>query len=168
MYVKKNKFNFLFSVFLVFIILINFNSCKSKVNNSIIIQSSDIEYYPANFELLNLPENRIEIIRFHHTEECDDCFIIGNAFLSILKKEYSELCQKGIITYRAVNSELLSNKSLCEKYESLEEDLVLNTVINNKDNLSHLHDLWLLTKDLEKLNSKIKELLDKELQNIVE
>jgi len=77
-----------------------------------------------------------------------------------------ELFQKSIVTYRLVNSELLSNKSLCEKYESLEEDLVFKVVINNQDNLSHLHDLWLLTKDLEKLNLKIKELINKQLQNI--
>ena len=77
-----------------------------------------------------------------------------------------ELFQKSIVTYRLVNSELLSNKSLCEKYESLEEDPVFKVVINNQDNLSHLHDLWLLTKDLEKLNLKIKELINKQLQNI--
>jgi hypothetical protein len=163
MFIKKNK---LFGLFLIFIILITLNSCKSRNSYSIITKSLDIEYYPENFEYLNLPDNRIEIIRFHHTLECDDCFIIGNAFLSILKKDYTDLCEKGIITYRAVNSELLSNKPLCEKYESLEEDLVLNVVIDNQDNLSHLHDLWLLTDDLEKLNSKITEILNKDLQNI--
>jgi len=166
MYIKKNKLYKVFGLFLIILLLINYSSCKS--NSSLkIAESLDIEYYPADFEFLNLPENRIEIVRFHHTVECDDCFIIGKAFLSILNVDYADLCKIGTITYRAVNSELLSNKPLCEKYESLEEDLVLNAVINNKDNLYHLHDLWLLTDDLEKLNIKIKEILNKELLNIV-
>jgi hypothetical protein len=155
-----------FFIVLIFSILFSLYGCKLNNNKEIIKKSPDIEYFPENFEDINLPDNRIEIVRFHHTVECKDCLVLGNVVLSILKKDYEDACKNGIITYRSANSELLSNKPLCEKYESLEEDLVFNIVLNNKDQISHHHELWLLASEQKKLEEKLSELLKKEIETI--
>jgi sortase (surface protein transpeptidase) len=150
----------------ILLISISLNACgvASKKNEHKAIQT--IRYYPPNYEKLDLPSTRLDLLRFHHTEECEDCFLIGEAVLDILNKEYSLELEQGFITYRVVNSEYLENKPLLMQYGVMEEDFVTHTLGTEVDKIEQHHDLWLITKDSIQLRQALVQIIKERLQLI--
>ena len=113
-----------------------------------------------------MPPTRLDLLRFHHTEECEECFLIGEAVLDILNKEYSPELEQGLITYRAVNSEYLENKPLLLHYGVMEEDFVTNVLSPTLDQIDQHHELWLITKDSSQLRQALLQIIQERFELI--
>lgn len=148
------------------LISISLNACGVPGKKNEYKEIQTIRYHPSNYQELDLPSTRLDLVRFHHTEECEECFLIGEAVLDILNKEYSQELERGMITYRAVNSEYLENKPLLLHYGVMEEDFVTNVLSPTIDQIEQHHDLWLITKDSTQLRQALLQIIEERLELI--
>lgn len=152
---KKKMIVSLLLVSLVFI-----SSCMPKpkvpINEP---EVKSVEYYLPEWENKEHPAKRIEIVRFHHTVECRDCSIIGHFVLFLLKQEFQKECEEGLIIYRSVNSDLLENQSLLEKYNVLEEDFIINVVQGEKESFVHDEMPFKLAREGKDLTPYLRKII---------
>jgi hypothetical protein len=151
------------------VLVLSMNACRttqqtSQQKHNTLAQT--IRYYPAHYLDMDLPTERLDLVRFHHTEECDDCFLIGEAVLDVLNHEYSHELEQGLITYRVVNSEYLENKPLLLKYEVMEEDFATHTLSSSLDQIEQHHDLWLITDNKLLLRQALLQIIQERLKLI--
>jgi hypothetical protein len=141
-------------------------SCMPKPRVPIGGEVKSVEYYLPKWETEEHPEKRIEILRFHHTVECKDCATIGQFVIFLLKKEYQKECESGLIIYRSVNSDLLENKSLLDKYNVLEEDFVINVVNGEKESIVHDEEPFKLAKNGKDLTPYLRKVFSDGLKSL--
>jgi len=141
-------------------------SCRSLSPNFPAKQIKSLEYYLPEWEGTELPSNRIEILRFHHTVECKDCATIGHFVVYLLKKEYQKECQEGRIVYLSVNSDMLENKPLLDKFNVLEEDFVVSFVSGDKEDIRHEVVPFKLAKEGKDLTPFLRKILQEGLSKI--
>jgi len=154
---------------LLMVLVLSMNACQATQQISRQkqkVSAQTIRYYPAHYLDMDLPTERLDLVRFHHTEECDDCLLIGEAVLDILSQEYSHELEQGRITYRAVNSEYLENKPLLLKYEVMEEDFATHTLSSSLDQIEQHHVLWLITDNKLLLRQALLQIIQERLKLI--
>ncbi len=125
-------------------------------------------YFPENYLEVELPEQRLEILHFHHTIECIECYLIGEALMELLTNNYQEEVNRGLITYRRINSEYLENKPILFDYAVMEEDFITHIMTEELDQITQHHYLWpmalehseLLKPTLAEIISEYMELLN--------
>lgn len=127
---------------------------------------SPIIWYLPEWEWEELPESRIELLRFHHTVECEDCRMLGEMVLYLLQNTFSQEAREGKIIYQSINSELFENKPLLQHYEVMEEDFVINFVNKGTESVNHDPKPLGLAKQADQLHLYLKDLLQKELKKL--
>lgn len=158
----KNKWVVLGLIF----VSISLSACIPKPRVPIGGEVKSVEYYLPEWEFKDHPEKRIEIVRFHHTVECKDCATIGHFVIFLLKKEFQKECQDGLIIYRSVNSELLENSHLLDKYNVQEEDFVINIVNGENESIVHDEEPFKLAKDGKDLTPYLRKIFTEGLKNL--
>jgi len=151
---------------LLLMVMISAISCMPKPRMPLGEKIKSVEYYLPEWEFQDHPEKRIEIVRFHHSVECRDCSTIGHFVIFLLKKEYQKECEEGLIIYRSVNSDLLENKPLLEKYDVLEEDFVINIVNGEKEIIKHEETPFKLARDGKDITPYLRNVLSEGLKSI--
>lgn len=141
----------------VIVLIFSLISCIPKPRIPLVSPVKSVEYYLPKWEFIDHPEKRIEILRFHHNVECRDCTTIGHFAIYLLKKEFQKECEKGLLIYRSVNSDLLENKPLLDKYNVLEEDFVVNIVNGEKESIVHDETPFKLAKDGKDLTPYLRK-----------
>jgi hypothetical protein len=163
---NRQRFAYL-KIGLVLILLLLFSGCvvfpgTVKPNQPYVT----VRYYPENFFENELLEFRLDVLRFHHTDECFECLTIGEALLDLLKEDFADDVAQGTITYRAVNSEYFENKPLLMKYGVMEEDFVTHLISQDQDLIQQHHDLWLIAQNDEELRLALKEIIQSLLNQL--
>ena len=152
---------------LVLILLLLITGCRKNTE-----RASDkpkmisIVWYLPEWDTLELPENRVELLRFHHTVECEDCRMLGEMILYLLQKTFAEEAKQGKIIYKSINSELLENKPLLDHFQVMEEDFVINVVKQEEENVTHDPEPLGLAKEADKLYIYLKALLSDHLSKL--
>lgn len=123
-----------------------------------------VEYYLPMWEDKDPPDIRVDMLHFHHTVQCNDCSIIGNAVLALLKEEYQQECEEGQIVYRSVNSDLLENKPLLDHYEVLEEDFIISIVNGEKETVVHDEAPFRLAREGKDLTPYLRKVITERLK----
>ncbi len=154
----KKFYSFMTIFCLCFILFMS--SCRFGAPQTRSPIAPSIRYYPENYLQMDLPEYRLDLVRFHHTVECEDCYLIGEAILDVLEKDYSSELSQGIITYRTVNSEYLENKPLLLQYSVMEEDFVSHLISPDHNEIKQHHDLWLMVDDDEQLRHELTIIIE--------
>jgi len=148
----------------LFIVVLLFSGCtKQDIRPVSAPKVIPIVWYPAEWESQEPPENRIELLRFHHTIECEDCRMVGEMVLYILQNTFSEQAKKGIIIYKSINSELLENKPMLDHFQVMEEDFVVNIVTGEQESITHDPEPLALAKEADKLHLYLKKMLSDHL-----
>lgn len=114
----------------------------------------------------DLPTQRIEILRFHHSVECKDCATIGHFVVYLLKKEFQTECESGKVIYLSVNSDMLENKPLLDKFNVLEEDFVVSIVKGDKEEIRHDVTPFQLARDGKDLTPFLRKTIQEGLNKI--
>lgn len=125
-----------------------------------------VVWFSPEWENQDLPTNRIELLRFHHTVECQDCKMVGEMILFLLQNEFTSETKSGTIIYKSINSELLENKPILQHFEVYEEDFVINRVLDGQETIYHDPKPLELAKEADKLHQYLKELMISELTKL--
>jgi len=151
----------------VILLLFIFTGCHiqpcNKAEKPVI---NPVVWYLPEWEWEELPESRIELLRFHHTVECEDCRMVGEMVLFLLQNTFSQESKDGKIIYKSINSELLENKPLLQHFEVMEEDFVINLVHHGEETIHHDPKPLELAKQADQLHLYLKELLRTELNKL--
>jgi hypothetical protein len=153
-------------VLMLIVMVFSLTSCIPKPRVPIGGEVKSVEYYLPKWETEEHPEKRIEILRFHHTVECKDCATIGQFVIFLLKKEYQKECETGLIIYRSVNSDLLENKPLLDKYNVLEEDFVINIVNGEKESIVHDETPFKLAREGKDITPYLRKVFSEGLKSL--
>ena len=151
---------------LIFVLIVSLVSCMPRPKVPLVAPVKSIEYYLPQWEFKESPEKRIEILRFHHTIECRDCATIGHFVIFLLKKEFQKECEQGLLIYRSVNSDLLENKALLDKYSVLEEDFIVSIVKGEKESFVHDETPFKLAKDGKDLTPYLRKVFSEGLKSL--
>lgn len=125
-----------------------------------------IVWYLPEWETQELPEKRIELLRFHHTVECEDCRMVGEMVLYLLQNTFNEEAKQGKIIYKSINSELLENKPLLDHFQVMEEDFVINVVSQEEESITHDPQPLALAKEADKLHLYLKAMLSEHISKL--
>ena len=148
------------------VLIVGASSCSPRSNVSTKEPVKSVEYFLPKWEFEEYPEKRIEIIRFHHTIECRDCETIGHFVIFLLKKEYQQECEEGLIIYRSVNTDLLENQPFIDQYEVLEEDFIITVIDGEKETFVHDETPFKLAREGKDLTPYLRKVISEGLKSI--
>lgn len=89
-----------------------------------------------------LKENRIDVVYFHRTNRCNSCQYAESAIQTTLDIYYTEELNEGIITFQSVDVQNSGNSAIIEQYGAYTSQLFINTVMDNKDHIEHIEEIW--------------------------
>lgn len=85
-------------------------------------------------------KNRLEVYAFHGTRQCETCKNMKANTKATLDKYFSEELKTGKIVYQIIDVDDEKNEKLAEKYQATGTALMINKVVNGKDNISDWSD----------------------------
>lgn len=84
-------------------------------------------------EINQNPNLKLQIYYFHATNRCPTCNGIEANVKQVLKKDYKNEVEKGIINFLVLNVDEEANKSLAEKYQAYGASLHLVQIDNSTE-----------------------------------
>lgn len=110
-------------------------SCNnSKVNNNNVTSTKD------DIESTIVSQNRLEVYAFHGTRQCETCKNMKANTKATLEKYFAEELKTGKIIYQIIDVDDAKNEKLAEKFQATGTALMINKVVNGKDNISDWSD----------------------------
>lgn len=85
-------------------------------------------------------KNRLEIYAFHGTRQCETCKNMKANTKATLDKYFAEELKSGKIVYQIIDVDDAKNEKIAEKFQATGTALMINKVVNGKDNISDWSD----------------------------
>lgn len=85
-------------------------------------------------------KNRLEVYAFHGTRQCETCKNMKANTKATLEKYFAEELKSGKIVYQIIDVDDAKNEKLAEKFQATGTALMINKVVNGKDNISDWSD----------------------------
>ena len=109
--------------------------------------------------------DKIEVYYFHRTQRCYSCNILSQYVKETIEQKFSEEIKNGKIDFREINVDLSENKDVARKFQASGSSLFINTIRNEKDDISQDTNVWRLLGNKSQfqnyLTNKINSLLEK-------
>ena len=86
--------------------------------------------------------NRIDVIYFHVNQRCPTCMCFEERVNQVIKTYFSDALNSGNLTYRVLNAQQQQNTAIAKQYGAVGSQLFINTVVNSKDNIKDIQDIW--------------------------
>jgi hypothetical protein len=86
--------------------------------------------------------NRIDVIYFHVNQRCPTCLCFEERVNQVIKAYFSDALNSGNLTYRVLNAQQEQNANIARKYGVVGSQLFINTVVNGKDNIKDIKEIW--------------------------
>jgi thioredoxin-related protein len=102
-------------------------SCKKEES---VLKTDD------NLTSISLPNNRLEVYAFHGTRQCETCKNMKGNTKATLDKYFANELKSGVIVYQVIDVDDDENEKLAEKFQATGTALMINKVIDGKDNIS--------------------------------
>ncbi len=123
-----------------------------------------------NTSEINLARNHIEVYCFHGTRQCETCINMKANTKAALNKYFSEQIKNESIIFSIIDVDDKANEKLAEKYQATGTALMVNNIINGKDNIVDWSDFAFekannADKFIPEFKAKIDELLKKQNGN---
>ncbi len=84
--------------------------------------------------------NRLEVYAFHGTRQCETCINMKANTKATLDKYFPEELKNGKIVYQIIDVDDAKNEKIAEKFQATGTALMINKVVNGKDNISDWSD----------------------------
>jgi rhodanese-related sulfurtransferase len=94
----------------------------------------------TNASAANNGKNRLELYAFHGTRQCETCKNMKANTKATLDKYFAEELKTGKIVYQIIDVDDAKNEKLAEKFQATGTALMINKVVNGKDNISDWSD----------------------------
>jgi rhodanese-related sulfurtransferase len=108
-------------------------TCKSPLENT------EVKHDLASAKNMNanrqLSTSRIEIFAFHGTRQCETCKNMKANTKSTLDTYFANELKSGKIVYQVIDVDDPKNEKLAEKFEATGTALMVNKIVNGKDNI---------------------------------
>lgn len=80
-------------------------------------------------------KNHLEVYAFHGTRQCETCKNMKANTKATLDKYFSEELKSGKIVFQIIDVDDTKNEKLAEKFQATGTALMINNVVNGKDNI---------------------------------
>lgn len=159
-----NKFFIFGSIVLVLIFgVIVFKPFKSKENVLSVQNQQQITPTPIIKTSLPSGAETIEVLHFHATQQCYSCTSVGEYTLKTIKEKFPEEYESGKITFKGVNSEIIENREIVNKFKARGSSLYINAIKDSQDHIEEDVTVWRLvgnqTQFINYLETKLKKIL---------
>ncbi len=89
----------------------------------------------SNKSTNNVIKNHLEVYCFHGTRQCETCINMKANTKATLDKYFSEELKNGSITFSIIDVDEKMNEMLAEKYQATGTALMVNNMVDGKDNI---------------------------------
>ena len=86
--------------------------------------------------------NRVDVIYFHVNQRCPTCLCFEQQVNHVIEAYFGDALSSGKLTYRVLNAQQQQNASIAKKYGAVGSQLFINTIVNGKDNIEDIQDIW--------------------------
>ena len=86
--------------------------------------------------------NRVDVIYFHVNQRCPTCICFEDRVNHVIETEFNDAIASGRLTYRVLNAQKEQNADIARKYGVVGSQLFINTVINGKDSIKDIQEIW--------------------------
>ena len=106
--------------------------------------------------------NRVDVIYFHVNQRCPTCLCFEERVNHIIDADFSDAINSGRLTYKVLNAQQEQNAGIARQYGAVASQLFINTVVNGKDNIKDIQDIW-------KWNCRYDApMFDRNVRNVIE
>ena len=117
----------------ILLVLFIFTIISCKKEETVLKTDSDVTS-------VSLPNNRLEIYAFHGTRQCETCKNMKLNTKATLDKYFSDELKSNAIVYQVIDVDDDKNEALAEKFQATGTALMINKVVDGKDNISDWSD----------------------------
>ena len=86
--------------------------------------------------------NRVDVIYFHVNQRCPTCLCFEQQVNHVVEAYFGDAITSGSLTYKVLNAQEKQNADLAKKYGAVGSQLFINTVVNGKDHIEDIQDIW--------------------------
>jgi hypothetical protein len=86
--------------------------------------------------------NRVDVIYFHVNQRCPTCLCFEQRINHVVEANFNDAISSGKMTYRVLNAQQQQNADIARKYGAVGSQLCINTVIDGRDNIENVIDIW--------------------------
>jgi hypothetical protein len=106
-------------------------------------------------------KNHLEVYCFHGTRQCETCINMKANTKATLDKYFSEQLKNGTIVFSIIDVDDAKNEKLAEKFQATGTALMINNVVNGKDNITDWSDFAFdKANDTGKFMPQLKSMID--------
>jgi len=162
---------------IVFLIIITVLLIAGCVNQSV-TSSTDLQQLTENTtaspesvpvkqsEIEPVPGVLVEVIYFHAPVRCATCLCWEEQITYVIDSYFTDFIKKGTLTYQVVDLGNYKNNDLARKYGTSSSQLFINTMIDGKDNIKFVQDLyqWGCLVNKKAFNNAVKNVIEQALR----
>lgn len=97
---------------------------------------------PAGAQAKSPLPNRVDVIYFHMNQRCPTCLCFEERVNHVMETDFNEALSSGTLTYQVLNAQQEQNADIARKYGVVGSQLFINTVVNGKDSIKDIQDIW--------------------------
>jgi len=112
--------------------------------------------------------NRIDVIYFHVNQRCPTCLCFEERVNHVIETDFSDAISSGRLTYKVLNAQQEQNAGIARQYGAVASQLFINTVVNGKDNIKDIQDIWNWNcrGDAPIFDRKVRSVIDDSLKGL--
>ena len=88
------------------------------------------------------PANRVDLVYFHPKRRCA-CISIELRTKDVIDEYFKDAIDDGKLTFHSYELDDPQNAGMVKKYGAASSQLFITTVINGKENIKHVEEVWL-------------------------
>ena len=113
-----------------------------------------------------LLDNRLEVVHFHGTHQCDSCITVGKYAEETVNTYFKKELESGKITFAHINGELPENLELVEKYGVTSSSLWLGVYDSEGFHPEQDTNVWYKTNDKNAYMEYLKGVIESKLSGL--
>ena len=107
---------------------------------------------------------KIEVIHFHGTHQCDSCIAVGKYAEDTINTYFAEELKSGKVSFAHINGELPENQEIVMKYGVTSASLWIGVYDENGFHKEQNVNVWYKIDNKDDYMNYLKDLVEKKLQ----
>jgi hypothetical protein len=110
----------------------------------------------------------VEVVYFHMQQRCVTCLCFEERISTVIAENFTDEIENGKLVYKIIDITDKNNEPIVIKYKAFGSQLFINKIIDNKDNIQNIEEIWdwKCTKDKPGFDGKVKALIEQALTEI--
>jgi hypothetical protein len=140
----------------------------SDIPSEIIDQADDDTSTISDQNQLPGTSGVVEIVYFHTHQRCVTCLCFEERVTYVIDNHFDDEVKSGRLVYKIISISDEANAAIVDRYHAFASQLFINKIVDNKDNITDIVDIWKwkCPSDKSGFDNKIKSLIEQSLQEI--